>query len=173
MGSAEQPTDSNANQDGGVRLLFDRLAQEPLERTCRLRHGIRGAVGDVGGTGASLPVDILRSTSDLLGNAFRPLLRIVQRAVQIAATGSVLGHIKALRSFSTIIRLWNFRSISVLLSIVALRPKRASTPRRQAQPPRFRTIKARPHRTRRPLCGSVQVRQTDCGGKACVRREAA
>jgi hypothetical protein len=21
------------------------------------------------------------------------------------------------------------------------------------------------HRTRRPLCGSVQVRQTDCGGK--------
>jgi len=97
MASAEQPADSNADQDGGVRLLFDCPAQDPFERTCGLRHGIRGAVGDVGGTGARLPVDIPRSTFDFLGNAFRLLLRNVQRAIQIAASGSVLGHIKALR----------------------------------------------------------------------------
>src|SRR5262245_50097469 len=97
MASAEQPTDSNADQDGGVGLLFDRLPQQPLERTCRLRHCIAGAVGDVGGTRASLPVDIPRCTFDFLGDAFRPLLRIVQRAIKIAATGSVVGHINALR----------------------------------------------------------------------------
>src|SRR5262245_39303618 len=93
MASAEQPTDSNADQDGSVRLLFDRPAQDPFERTRGLRYGIRGAVGDVGGTGARLPVDIPRSTFDFLGNAFRLLLCFVQRAVQIAGTGSGLGHI--------------------------------------------------------------------------------
>jgi hypothetical protein len=87
MTSAEQPTDSDANQEGSVGLLFDRLPQGPLERTCCLCQSIGGAVGDLRGTIASLPIDIPRCSLDLLGNAFRPLLRIAQCAIQI------IGHI--------------------------------------------------------------------------------
>jgi hypothetical protein len=97
MASAEQPTDPNADQQGSVGLLFDRFPQDSLERTCRLRHGICGAAGDLAGTFASLPIDIPRCPFDVLGNTFRPLLRIAQRAIQIAATGSIVGHIKDLR----------------------------------------------------------------------------
>jgi hypothetical protein len=87
MTSTEQPTDSDANQKGSVGLLFDRLPQGPFERTCCLCQSIGGAVGDLRGTIASLPINIPRCPLDLLGNAFRPLLRIAQRAIQI------VGHI--------------------------------------------------------------------------------
>jgi hypothetical protein len=92
MVSAEQPTDSNADQDGSIGLLVDRLAQEPFERTCRLGHRIAGGVGDVRGTCARLPIDVPCCPVDFLGNAFRPLLRIVQGAIQITGTGSVVRH---------------------------------------------------------------------------------
>src|SRR5215471_10098588 len=81
MHPAEQPADSERDQDCRVRLCFDGVAKGALEGRSRIpgcRHGIARRICDVRGPVASLAIEVLRGSLDLVNGPFDLCLGVAE-----------------------------------------------------------------------------------------------